>query len=216
MATNFELETRRLVLSTALITGGVNPAMITTSAAVPASYSSVYGSSNGTLTQMTFRVPLRKVIGDDWARKYRNFGIRLKQWAWSPRGSTAGFGATVNDSCMNLVMRSDMIKWRWQTRTNAMERSGVMTTYIQTGGQQGINNFSNDSNPTITLEWAGQEWVDFNFEWLRTVDNGAFQFTTAAGRSYAFPTTQFGFEIIPMPEDEDRYAMITNNTKQRK
>lgn len=194
----------------------------------PAGFSNSVGSIDSRNCVQTFsRVNMRRILGEEWALKYKTFGIRLVMLDWSFHRQTY-----LNGASRFLRVRLEGLPWinRYDIAAKTKRRDAVVCNCIPFNMTVGSSTYTLGYGDTImpSLEFQmmdDSDTYDLTFTWLTT--EGAYpQFNTVVGYSYALPTTGYLFQIwpiahrkpkirthgFPLPENKRPKLGITNQT----
>lgn len=194
-------EVKYMFLNTADISDGVNPATLSTLTGIPnGGYSNSVGSMDSRNAVQTFkRVNIRRIVGEEWARTYKTFGIRLVLLDWSFHRQTYGTA-----SMRFLRIRMEGLPWvnRYSVATKTKRRDAIIlgcTPFNMTlpTGTYTLG-YGDVAFPSLEFQLLdGSDEYDLTITW-RTTEDVYPVFSGSVGLSYAFPTTGYMFQIWPI------------------
>ncbi len=195
-------ELKYMFLNTADISGNINPAELTSVLGIPnGGYSNSVGSIDSRNAVQTFnRVNLRRILGEEWALKYKTFGIRLVLLDWSYHKQTYG-----NASARFLRIRMEGLPWinRYSIGTKTKRSDAVIlgctpfNMTIPTGTY--TLGYGDVAFPSLEFQLMDDsDEYDLKITWKTNAEDAYPTFTGSAGLSYAFPTTGYMFQIWPI------------------
>jgi hypothetical protein len=218
IASHLFLERRKLILQTAQITQGENPALSITSgtdASLSQDYVSADGLStaNGRLTRMTWRVDMSRVLGDWWG-KHHLFSIRLVSFAFMNHNA---FTRNAYNRWTSLEMSG--LKWHQNYDPSISQNNGRKMAWCGSDHTLAANKnytfYSSGSTPRMTFDFTnGDRFVDITLEWfMMETGNGSLTplFPTTANLSYTYPLGSYAFEILPVDESDKPFEPQSNH-----
>jgi hypothetical protein len=205
-------EVRRLNLETRLLTGTINPSIVTNTAGLGNGngMSNEYGSVNARNTVQTWsRVDMESVLGTEWIQRYKTFGMRLVFMNWSWHNSyTSSSGSQMMQVRLNGLPFVNNYDVATKNRKNHVviipsTAVGISTT------QNFLLGYGTFTFPASSFQLVDTiRYYDLTISYVQVGNGNPPTFTTTANFNYAFPNTQYQFLIWPI---EPRKAKIQLN-----
>ena len=141
---------------------------------------------------------MRALVGSNWERQYRTFGMRLVYLNWCYKN-------TYNATAQARFLRCKISGLPWvnsyDSKVKGRTRDQVIVNCIpfpMSDGNQRTFNLTGVVQAACEFQILRDDpYCDITISWANT-EGGAVQFSTVAGLSYALPTMNYAFILWPI------------------